>query len=115
MTLRARRWYADDAAYGAQQTIAINAVLPYNAELLQWSIAFSNVPTTSESLIITRDNVRGPLWDVDIVTWDPSIAGVLNFQCNEIWQFAKGDAIVVTYANTDDYGVGFEVVFREAF
>lgn len=87
--------------------------MPYNAELIQWFITLSGVPTTSENVVIRRMSTVAPNFDLYIVDQDISVAGLTYIVCNEIWQFRRTDRVVFGFPNTDDQTVTMELVFRE--
>lgn len=115
--MRSRLWVRDSTVAGQGQTIAIAKVLPYNAEWLQWSIKFSAVPVTSENLVFTKVSVAGAQYNVEVLNVNPSTWGYAQKLCTLVCgvQFAKGDTITVTYANTDNVTIGLELVFREGY
>lgn len=114
MGSRARLWYSAETDNGSAESIDLDEKLPFNAELLQFSISFEAEPVSSDLFSVVKDSVLGVKYNMIIDQIDLSQNPTISYKCTGLWQFRKGDGIIITYANTDDQSVGVEAVFREA-
>jgi hypothetical protein len=100
---------------GQAESIALTSQgMPFNAVILMWSWNASAVPLTAEDLVVSKDSIRGPAYDLEFFRQDPSVLAVQDIECTYPWQLRRGDKLVITYANTDDETIGVEVVIGEA-
>jgi hypothetical protein len=99
----------------ATQTEVINLtqVMPYNATLIQFSLASLNAPDPADELQIGKVSVVDPALNVTLRTFTPGEAGVTDFVCTERFEFRRGDTFTAVFANSADTTVGFEAVFKE--
>jgi len=113
MSARSRIWQHAETVEGQQETISLLFELPFNATLLQWSIAFSDIPSATEFLTITKISRLGSQYDVTIAEYCPQTDQLAEYLCNPKTEFMKGDSVEVIYANTDDLTIGVELCFTE--
>ena len=92
-----------DTATGAA-AIAHSFTPPPGAEIIAAAIHFNTQPTTSENLKIAIDSVDGTAYDVTLAGGDPStgvIDGDVFWIPEKPLRLKDGDAISITYTNTD--------------
>lgn len=115
---RARLYFAAEAEEGQAQSINLIRTLPYNAELLQWSIYFKAVPpiaTAPEDLVIQRITPTDfGVASITLFEDSPAELEMKTHLCTGLWQFKQGDTIGAIYPNAGDTDVWIEFVFREA-
>jgi len=82
--------------------------------LVSVSCLFSAAPTTSENLTITLDANAGAAYDVLLYTLDPSVGATYSivYLPDQEIILEGGDAIDVTYTNTDTRTYGVQITFK---
>jgi hypothetical protein len=75
---------------------------PTACELVGLKIHLSAAPTTSESLIITSDSIRGAAYDFNILDKPMNSVTDYLFAPTVPVYFNTGDLVIVLYANTTD-------------
>ena len=75
---------------------------------------FNNAPTTSEDFTIEWDANAGAIYDLLLYTLDPSAGSTSDilWQPDEEIILEGGDAIDVTFANTDARNYGAQITFK---
>lgn len=110
---RSRLYIRETTAPPAEKIILKE--IPWNAELKQITAKVDGVVTTSELLTVHKISVTlDTNYDALLGSFDLSIGPVVNLACNETWQFAKGDFLLISYPNTDLVTIGVEAVIKEA-
>lgn len=92
--------------------ITASAAITADARLAYVALHFSAAPTTSQDLIVTLNSVDGAAYDTVLATIDPSLASVTDFLYEpegDLFLFS-GDAIDVTFTNTDGVTYGVRIV-----
>lgn len=82
--------------------------------LISVTCAFNNAPTTSENFTIEWDMNAGTAYDLLLYTLDPSAGSTTDilWQPDEELILVGGDAIDVTFANTDAANYGATITFK---
>jgi hypothetical protein len=114
MPARSRWFYDEDEVQGSGNALALDETLKKNGELIQWSFTVGVLPVTDENFVLKKVSVLGPQYDLTIKDFNPKELGGLNYGCDNIWNFRKGDHVTADYPNTDDKAVAVELIFREA-
>ena len=96
--------------------IAVTATVPVGQHyrLIGVSCRWAAAPTTSEFFTVTADLNAGAAYDVLLYTVDPSVAATysLLFLPDQEQIFEGGDAIDVTFANTDARHWGVQITMK---
>ena len=96
--------------------IAATAPVPVGQHyrLISVSCRWNAAPTTSEFFTVTADLHAGAAYDVLLYTVDPSVAATysLLFLPDQEEIFEGGDAIDVTFANTDVRHWGVQITMK---
>lgn len=111
---RARLYVQAEASLGQGESIFFQKLMPYNSTFLQIQIHWTSLPTTGEDFCVIKRSVSGPLFDILIRCYNPVVGMFKDIICNDHFEFRKGDTLELTYANTDDLGVGAVCVLKEA-
>ena len=102
-----RRTYKLDAATTAVSW-TISEADGFNVKAL--TLKFDAAPTTSENITLTIDSAHGAGFDTVIRTLDPSVTSATDVIFEDIEVFANGDALTVTYTNTDGNSIACTAV-----
>lgn len=92
--------------------ITASAAVTADARLAYVALHFSAAPTTSQDLVVTLDSVDGLTYDTVLATVDPSLSSLTDFLYEpegDLFLFS-GDAIDVTFTNTDGVTYGVRIV-----
>lgn len=106
--------YATGTSTSSTGPIAMAVAPAALFRLLKIEIAYSSAPSSSESLTVINDAGDGPLYDVTIVSDDPSVSSATSY----IETFGKGfeyeadDVIDIAYANTDNNDVNVRLSYE---
>lgn len=98
------------------ESIAINFVAPAELQMEQLTAHWGGVPTTSESIVLTKISVEtGARYDTVLRSVDPSVGAeyITDLVCVIPFRFAAGDTVQITYPNSDDQDVGVEIMLLE--
>lgn len=83
----------------------------------QVTVHFSSAPTTSENLVFTIDTNAGSAYDTVAYSADPSATSMTDL----VWVpddgalvLVTGDALDITYTNTDTRTIGVQVYYEFA-
>ena len=88
-----------------------NAQRTLRAVTMHWGAA----PTTSENIVVQLDSEAGPEYDAVVYTLDPSADSTTDVLLTDInLPIMAGDAVRVTYANTDHNTLGIQVLLSDA-
>lgn len=111
------RGYADLAMF---QTIAVDYVLPFNATLIQFLAGYRDVfnpiaPNPADTVSFGKVSGVDARLNIDPIrllrtgfyAWE-------NVICNEHFEFAKGDHLIITASNQNNLAIGVEAVLAEA-
>jgi hypothetical protein len=105
--------YTDTSAVALSSSCAAQDVLIVK----QVTIHFSAAPTTSENLVFTLDANAGAAYDTVVYTVDPSVSSMTDL----VWipddgalVLVAGDALDITYTNTDTGTIGVTVYYEFA-
>lgn len=95
-------------------TVAILEVLPFNAQLMQMTIAVTDgpYPDIGDNFVLTKISGKDSRLTIDLRTMPA--AGIDVWPCLDHWEFLKGDSVQFSFGNTDNKVVGVELIFREA-
>jgi hypothetical protein len=104
----------------AQEVRAIEAIdeqfqPPVNVTLLQFSIYFTQAPTTSEAFEVGKLSAIGIGYEIVFRSYDPVTDGGTQMTCNEHFEIARDDTLFLRYPNTDLLLIGYEAVLTEVF
>ena len=82
--------------------------------LVSVSCNFSAAPTTSENFTIELDAAAGAIYDLLLYTLDPSAGATTDilWQPDEEIILGPGDAVDVTFANSDSRNYGAQITFK---
>jgi len=107
----------DECANGSAETIAINFIAPCELKMEQMTAHFEAIPTTSEDIVLWRDDGSDARHDTVFRSIDPSASGenVQDIVCIVPFRWEAGDRVRVDYLNTDDQDVGVEVLLVQVF
>ena len=77
-------------------------------------IHFSEAPTTSENVIVSYDSENGDAYTTELAKEDPSENSLtdLVLEWDNGFVLDPGDAIKITYPNTDGRTIGITVKYR---
>ena len=77
-------------------------------------IHLSEVPTTSENLVVTYVSENGDAYTTELYSEDPSAEGTtdLVLEWNNGFVLDPGDLIKIAYPNTDERTIGITVKYR---
>lgn len=98
---------------GSSGTV-VDWTLPWNGELLQFSIHLSAAASTSEGFTLTKVNPTDADFTTLVRTLDLGANAIQDIVCPDVFQFQLGEHILVEYPNSDSLTVGFQMVVREA-
>lgn len=93
--------------------IAHTFIATVPCKLSHVSVHYGTQPITSENLVVTIDQGLGAAYDIVCSTTDPSSAGDLFYQPTEELFLQTGDAVTITYTNTDGRTYGSIVCVKE--
>jgi hypothetical protein len=107
--------FNDECIAAGGDSIAINELAPCELEMEQLTCHWGAVPTTSEDLVVTKDAIAGPRYDTVLRRVDPSSGSenLTDLVCLTPFRWRKGDRILVSYPNTDNQDVGFEIILKQ--
>lgn len=92
---------------------SVTDVFTSERRLLGVTAHFSAAPTTSEYLTVSLDSADGPEYDVVVYKIDPSVAAATDLVYTDAnLPLVIGDALRVTYANSDARTVGIRLVLE---
>lgn len=100
----------DKTDIGGAQIIDMDELVSHEYRMEQFTMHFSSVPTTAEDVQLIKDSVLGPGWDTVLLTIDPATEGLQNIVCLNHFMFVPGDRVRLDFANTDDLGIGAEIL-----
>ena len=85
-------------------------------QLVSVSLNMSAAPTTSENFVIALDAQAGAAYDVTLYSLDLSTASTTDvfWWPDQTTYLHGGDAVDVTYTNTDGRTYGAQITVREA-
>jgi hypothetical protein len=110
------RGRSDQQSLRAIQAIDEQFVSPFNCTLLQFSILFTQAPTTPQFFEVGKLSALGIGWEILFRNWDPTeIPGGLQMTCNEHFEIARNETLFLRYPNTDLLLIGYEAVLTEVF
>lgn len=92
--------------------IATSAAISADARLAYVALHFSAAPTTSQNVTVTLNSVDGAAYDTVLDSVDPSAGAVIDFLYEpegSLFLFS-GDAIDVSFTNTDGRTYGLRIV-----
>jgi len=96
--------------------LAFTGVVPagQHYRLISVSCNFSAAPTTSENFTVELDANAGAIYNLLLYSLDPSAAATSDilWQPDEEIILEGGDAIDVTFANTDARNYGAQITFK---
>jgi len=96
--------------------LAFTGVVPagQHYRLISVSCNFSAAPTTSENFTVELDANAGVIYNLLLYSLDPSAAATTDilWQPDEEIILEGGDAIDVTFANTDARNYGAQITFK---
>lgn len=113
----------DETTASAAETISVTdtfkTVKKLKSIIINWTAG--SAPTTSENVVVLLDSGKGTPYDVTLKSFDPSTyeGGVHEWSWSpdptvDGWDGYCGmdDHVKVTYANTDDLGIGLVMTFE---
>lgn len=101
-------------------SLGFNATVPSGAiyRVMSLTVHFSAAPTTSENLTITLDANAGTQYNTLIYSVDPSATSATDivwYPDGWEWMLEGGDAVDVTFANTDANTVAAQLTFKVVY
>jgi hypothetical protein len=112
---RSRLFFYAETLLAQGQSINLSRVLPFHAEILQFSFHASQVIWTELPVDLFVESVEGPQFDYTLITWFPITKLPTNdLVCSDHgWQLRQGDTLRVTYGNPSDVTVGIQIIVKE--
>ena len=108
----------DECTVGSGHTISITTnnyeVKEIDSVMVTWTAGVA--PSTGENLVVALDSGLGSGYDNVLLTIDPagtSAHKIVWYPDETIW-LNRDDQINVTYANTDDLGIGLVINLKPA-
>jgi len=82
-------------------------------QFIGFTVTFDSAPTTSENLVLTLDAAAGAAYDTVLYSDDPSTDSTEDywFYPDSPQRFKEGDALVLTYTNTDTRAIGAQIYY----
>ena len=100
--------------------LGFNATVPAGQtyRVMSISVHFSAAPTTSENLTFTLDANAGTAYNTLVYSVDPSATSMTDlmwYPDGWEWMLEGGDAVDVTFANTDGNTVAAQLTFKAVY
>lgn len=97
------------------QPLSYTSVVHTSSRMLKaLTIHWDAAPTTSENIVITLDSSLGAQYDTVIYMLDPSADSTTDVLLTDInMPIYPGDAVRVTFANTDANTIGIMILFSD--
>jgi hypothetical protein len=111
-----QRIYLNDLTVDGQaETILIQQQMTSEVVLEQVTVHWASPLTTSEFIVFAKTNTVTPAYSTILIQFDPSIPTptINDWVNNTPFRWRAGDWVYLAYQNTDDIGIGAEIILRE--
>lgn len=109
--------FTNVAVATSTETISITWVATKHVVMEQMIAHWAAVPTTVESIVLSKLSGVNPLINTVLRSVNPSATGenLTDLACVIPFYWDVGDTVQITYPNTDDQNVGAEIFLVEVF
>ena len=116
MTARLRKYFRGTSDNGTRAIEAIDFQHQalWNMTLIQFSIIFTEAPTTSQAFEVGKLADIGIGYEIIFRAYDPVVDGGLQMTCNEHFEIGRSEVLFLRYPNTDGLLIGYEAIVTEA-
>lgn len=108
-----RHYLNDLTINGAAETISIQWVATAEVQLEQLTVHWASPLATSEFLVLSKTNTTIPAYSTILIKRDPFMEGIFDLVCLSPFRWRVGETVYLGYPNTDDIGIGAEIILRE--
>jgi hypothetical protein len=106
-----------DCENGSAESIAIDFTAPCELQMEQLTAHFEAIPTTSESIVLWKQDSADARYDTVLRDIDPSATeeNEQDIVCIVPFRWKVNDHVRIDYTNTDDQDVGVEILLVQVF
>jgi len=102
----------DFTVAGQAETININQLMTSEVQLEQVTVHWASPLSTSENIVLGKFNTTYPQYSTILIQFDPFVDGIFDWVNVTPFRWRTGDNVYLYYANTDDIGIGAEIILR---
>ena len=103
----------DFTQFGIPKTISIDWTATAEVQLDQLTMHWSGPPATSENIELKKWRAAPSPYDTILRSIDPSAESLEDWTLLAPFRWRVGDRVILTYANSDNLGIGAEIILRE--